>query len=116
MATKAIHGNGRDSDKVKGITQILGCDGRESDVASLERFQAFVDNRHYPHTMMRTMNYPLYLVWRKLKESRIATLEELSQADGIDTSKLPIVNFVTQLERLGLAEECEGQVSMLSNE
>ena len=118
MATKVIHGNGRDSDKVKEIIQILGFKGkdRESDVADLERFQAFVDNRHHPHTIMRTMNYPLYLVWRKLKESRIATLEELSQADGIDPSKLPIVNFVTQLERLGLAEESEGQVSMLSNE
>ena len=116
MATKVVHGNGRDSDKVKGIIQILGCEGRESDVSDLERFQAFVDNRHYPHTMLRTMNYPLYLVWKKLKESRVATLEELSQANGIDTSKLPIVNFVIQLENLGLAEELDGQVSILSNE
>lgn len=116
MATKVIHGNGRDLERVKGIIQVIGCEGREGDVANLERFQAFVDNRHHPHTLVRTMNYPLYLVWAKLQELGTATREELSQAEGIDTSKLPIGNLVRQLERLGLAEEREGQVFLLDNE
>ena len=115
MATKVIHGNGRDSDRVKGIIQLIGCGGREGDVANLDRFQAFIDNRHHPHTLVRTMNYPLYLVWAKLQELGTATQEELSQAEGIDTSKLQIGNLVQQLERLGLAEEREGQVFLLDN-
>lgn len=113
MATKVIHGNGRDSERVKAIVQLIGCEGKEGDVANLDRFQAFVDNRHFPHTLIRTMNYPLYLVWEKLRRLRTATREELSQAEGIDTSKLPIGNIVRQLERLGLVDEREGRVSVL---
>lgn len=113
MATKVLHGNGSDSEKVKTIVQLIGCGGREGDVANLDRFQAFVDNRHYPHTLVRTMNYPLYLLWSKLQELGTATREELSQAKGIDTSKLPIGNLVRQLERLGLAEEREGRIFLL---
>lgn len=110
MATKIVHGNGRDIEKVRGIVQLLGCEGREGDAANLERFQAFVDNRHYPHTLLRTMNYPLDLVWSKLQELGAATRECLARTEGIDTSKLPIGNLIHQLELLGLAEEREGQV------
>lgn len=113
MATKVVHGNGRDIERVKVIVQLLGCEGREGDVASLERFQALVDNRHYPHTLLRTMNYPLYLVWSRLRELGVATRGDLSRVEGVDTSKLPIGNLVHQLERLGLAEEKEGQVFLL---
>lgn len=113
MATKVIHGNGRDSDRVKAIVQLIGCEGKEGDVANLERFQAFVDNRHFPHTLVRTMNYPLYLVWEELRRLRTATREELSRTAGLDTSKLPIGNIVRQLERLGLVEERDGRVFLL---
>ena len=113
MATKIIHGNGRDTDKVKSIVQLLGCEGKETEIAAMERFTAFVDNMHYPHTILRTINYPLYLAWKKLKESGKATHNELSQSNGVDTSRLPIGNIVRQLERLGLAEEREGHVFLL---
>ena len=113
MATKVVYGNGRDVERVKVIVQLLGCEGREGDVANLDRFQAFVDNRHYPHTLLRTMNYPLYLVWSKLQALGTATREDLSRVEGIDISKLPIGNLVRQIERLGLAEEKEGRVSLL---
>lgn len=113
MATKVVHGNGRDVERVKVIVQMLGCEGREGDVANLERFQAFVDNRHCPHTLLRTMNYPLYLVWSRLQELGTATREDLSHVQGFDTAKLPIGNLVHQLELLGLAEEKEGQISLL---
>jgi len=113
MATKIVHGNGRDADRVKGIVQLLGCEGKEGDIANLERFQTFLDNRHYPHMILRTMNYPLHLVWSKLLELGNATRDELCRAEGLDTSKLPIGNLVRQLERLGLAEEREGRVFLL---
>lgn len=113
MATKIVHGNTRDAERVRDIVQLLGCDGKEGDVANLDRFQALLDNRHYPHTVVRTMNYPLYLVWSKLQELGSATRDELSQTEGVDGSKLPIGNLISQLELLGLAQEREGQVQLL---
>ncbi len=110
MATKIIHGNDRDAERTRAIVQLLGCEGREGEVASLERFKAIMDNRHHPQTLLRTMNYPLYLVWVKLQELGTATREDLSRVKGIDTSKLPIVNLVHQLELLGLAEQREGKI------
>ena len=114
MATKVIHGNGGGSEKVKSIVQLVGCDGMQRDVASLERFQAFVDNRHYPHTIVRTMNYPLYLIWSTIQKVGMATPEELSLSEGLDTSKLPIGNLIKQLERLGFVEEHGGKVHVLN--
>ena len=105
MATKVLHGNGRDADKVKAIVQLIGCAGREADVSNLDRFQTFVDNRHTPHTLIRTMNYPLYLVWSLLMQQGKFALDEIANFEGIDSDKLPISNLVRQLEQLGLAEE-----------
>jgi DNA phosphorothioation-dependent restriction protein DptH len=113
MATKILHGNDRDADRVRAIVQLIGCSGREADVSSLDRFQAFVDNRHSPHTLIRTMNYPLYLVWSFLLQHGKATREEIANLEGIDTNKLPIGDLVRQLERLGLAEEKEGHIWLL---
>lgn len=116
MATKIVHGNGPDTDRVKGIVQLLGCEGREGDVANLGRFQALADNRHFRQTILRTMNYPLYLIWSRLQELGNATMDELSSAKGFDPSKLPIKNLVDQLERLGLAEERHGKVFLLGGQ
>ena len=114
MATRIVHGNGGDAERVRAIVQLLGCRGREGDVAALDRFQAFVDNRHHRTTLARTMNYPLYLVWSKLAKAREATHDELASVPGIDTTKLPIRNVVRQLEYLGLAEDGEHVVTALA--
>lgn len=116
MATKILHSNGRDMDKVKAIVQLIGCEGREIDVSNLDRFQAFLDNRHYPHTLIRTMNYPIYLVWSYLCQHNEGTREELSNINGLDTTKLPIENIIHQLEILGLVEEYDGHVRLLVRE
>ena len=114
MATKVLHSNGRDADKVRDIVQLLGCAGCDVDVANLDRFQAFVDNRHSPQTLIRTMNYPLYLVWSFLEHHGEATRNDVVDLDGIDTNKLPITNLVRQLERLGIAEEKDGYIRPLN--
>ena len=115
MATKVLHGNGRDAERVRAIAQIIGCSGREAEanVSSLDRFQAFVDNRHSPHTMVRTMNYPLYLVWSFLLHDGETTRDRLANLEGIDTDKLPISNLLRQLERLGLVEEREDHIRLV---
>lgn len=113
MATKIVHGNGRDIERVKVIAQLLGCEGREGDIANLERFQAFIDNRHYPHTLVRTMNYPLHLVWSFIRPGQPVTRDELARIEGLDPQKLPVQNLVKQMEKLGLAEEREGRIFLL---
>lgn len=113
MATKIIHGNGRDSDRVKAIVQLLGCPGREGEVANLARFQAVIDNRHFPHMYLQTMNYPLFLVWSMLQQCKHATRQTLEELSGIDSSKLPIDNLVQQLEKMGLAEERGGEIVLI---
>lgn len=113
LATKVLHGNGGDSNRIREIVQLIHCEGREADIASLERFQAFLDNRHYRKTLLRTMNYPLYLVWEKLQKTNETTREELSLVEGLNTSMLPIGNLVEQLKRMGLADERDGKVFII---
>jgi hypothetical protein len=114
MATKIIHGNERDGERIKAIIQLIRCEGREADVAALGRFAAFLDNRHYPHTLMQTMNYPLYLVLQKLEEGKAVPLDDLARVRGIDPAKLPIGNILHQLELLGLAKRSEdGLISLV---
>ena len=108
MATKILYSNGRDVEKVHEIIQLIGCGGREAEVSNLDRFQAFIDNRHYPHTLIRTMNYPIYIIWCHLLQHKKATRGEIVNLKGIDTKKLPIEYLVGEIERLGLAEEKEG--------
>ena len=111
MATKVLHSNSRDSDKVRAITQLIGCFGREAEVSGLDRFQAFIDNRHSPHTMIRTMNYPLYLLFSHLIAHPEVSRDSIAQVEGIALDKLPVENLIRQLERLGLAEERERNYS-----
>lgn len=115
VATKIAYSNGREAERIKGIVRLLGCEGREGEIANLEPFQAIVENQHHPHTLIRAMNYPLFLVWLKLRELEKASRSELSQAEGLDTTKLSVKNLVRQLERLGLAEERDGQVLLVGN-
>ncbi|MDI6900012.1 MAG: hypothetical protein QMC82_09375, partial [Methanolinea sp.] len=114
LATKIIHGNGRDASRIRDIVQLIRCDGREGDIAGLERFQAFVDNRHHPQTLIRTMNYPLYLVWSHLQHLESATREELARVEGYNSTMLPINNLVQLLIRMGLAEEQDGKVKIIN--
>lgn len=113
MATKILQGNGRDIEKVKKIVQMLGNRPEESAVANLDRFEGFVDNRDYPATLARLMNYPVFIALSKLRELQEATEEELAGADGLDTRKLPIAYVVEQLERLGIAEEQDGLIRLI---
>lgn len=114
LATKIIHGNDRDSSRIRDIVQLIRCEGREGDIAGLERFQAFMDNRHYPHTLIRTMNYPLYLVWSKLQELGSTTRDGLINIEGFNPTMLPINNLIQLLTRMGLAEEIDGEIKVIN--
>jgi hypothetical protein len=113
MATKVVHGNDRDMDRVAAIIELLGCAGQEAEVASLGRFEAFFANRHHPATRVRMMNYPAFLAWDYLRTHREATLAELASIEGFDATKLPIENIIKHLENLGLVEQRDGHVRLI---
>jgi len=104
MATKIIHGNDANYEKVKSIVQLVGADGLETEISNLGRFEALFDNRHFTRTFIRTMNYPLYLLWSYINEQGEIRIDEMINIDGLDTNKLPLKNLVHQLELLGLVE------------
>jgi DNA phosphorothioation-dependent restriction protein DptH len=112
MATKILHSNGRDVNRVKTIVQMLGCEGREEEAANLDRFQAFLDNRHYPHTLLRTMSYPVFLLATFIEQRTRVTREELKQIKGLDFSKLSLDYLIRQLENLGYVEEKEDYIHL----
>lgn len=116
MASKVMHGNGRDSDRVRAIVNLIGAPEREPDVSGLVRFQAFLDNRHHPHTLMRTMNYPLYIIASQLVKCGETTIDELSKLPGLDTNKLSIGNLISEMEKLGIISEKSGLIRYIDKE
>jgi len=116
MATKIIHGNDRDVDRVREIINLLGCTGREAEVAELGMFEAMFSNKHHTNTLIRTMTFTLSLVTEALKRVPGMTYEELASIDGVDTQKLSIGNIVRHLERLGLCETVDGSVRFVGRE
>lgn len=105
LITKVIHGNLGESNRIKEIAQLIHCEGKEGDIANLGRFQAILNNKHHLRTFIRTMNYPLYLIWEKLQQLGKTTRDELTQVDGFNPSMLSIDDLILQLKRMGLADE-----------
>lgn len=116
MATKIIHGNDRDVDRVREIVNLLDCKGRESEIAELGMFEAMYSNKHFRNMCIRTITYPVDLVLAALRQSESGQLsrEDIANIPGLDTDKLSIGNIVRHLERLGLAEGTNGCVKLLS--
>jgi hypothetical protein len=102
MATKILHGNGRDVERVKCIAQLLGLDNDHSTISDLGRFEAFADNSQHKHTHVRTMNYPGYLLLNKLIADGPCARESLHSIEGLDPQKLSIDVLVRQLSSMGL--------------
>lgn len=116
MATKIIHGNGRDVDRVREIVNLLGCAGQESAIADLNMFEAIFSNKHFSNVPIRTMTYPLHLAYQAVVASGGLTLDEIARISGIDPQKLPPANLVYQLERLGLCETIGSRVQAVKRE
>ncbi|MFZ1083666.1 MAG: type IV secretion system DNA-binding domain-containing protein [Terracidiphilus sp.] len=116
LATKIIHGNDRDVDRVRDIVNLLGCVGREAEIADLGMFEAIFSNKHFRNVMLRTITYPLYLVLDALQQHGQMNRNEIAQIEGVDTHKLSVGNIVRQLERLGLCESVEDKVRLVTRE
>ena len=104
MATKVLFGNGPSSDRVRDISALLGFRNGQDEIASLQRFEAIIANRHYGNVLMRTMNYPLYLVMEMLDRRGEVRVDDVSSVDGLDVYRLSGTDLISQLELMGLCE------------
>ena len=67
LATKVIHGNGPDRDKVRSIINLLSIQDSEEHVKELGLFEAYVSNTQLGTVFINTLSYPYYLVLQKIK-------------------------------------------------
>jgi len=116
MATKIIHGNDRDVERVRDIINLLGCPGREAAIADLGMFEAIFSNKHFRNVAIRTLTYPLQLALAAIEKAGTLTFEEIGNIPGIDPQKLSAGNIVFHLERLGVCESVDGRVRMVRRE
>jgi hypothetical protein len=113
MATKVIHGNGRDMKHVREICSLLGLSNREVEVAELGMFEAVYANKHARNEFIRTITYPHYLFLQELRRKGRMTVDDVSAIRGIDTAKQSALSIIKHMEKLGVCELREGFVVLL---
>jgi hypothetical protein len=104
LATKIIHGNDRDRNRVKSIAGMLGLDGRDAEIADLGMFDAIFSNRHFRNVSIRTLSYPIRLVLEQLQQSGTLNRDQIAAIEGVDTDKLPVGNIIRHMQTLGVCE------------
>lgn len=113
LATKVIHGNGPDRDKVRSIINLLSIQDSEERVKQLDLFEAYVSNTQLGTVFINTLSYPYYLVLQKIKSDRNIKIEHLEYIDGLDTNRISVEEILKKLRQLGLIEVVQGEFKAL---
>jgi DNA phosphorothioation-dependent restriction protein DptH len=113
LATKVIHGNGPDRDKVRSIINLLSIQDSEERVKDLGLFEAYISNTQLGTVFINTLSYPYYLVLQKIKSGFNVKLENLENIDGLDTNRISVEEILKKLRQLGLLEEVQGEFKAL---
>ena len=108
LATKVIHGNGPDRDKVRAIINLLSIQDSEERVKDLGLFEAYVSNTQLGAEFINTLSYPYYLVLQKIKFGIDMKLENLNNIDGLDINRISTEEIIKKLRQLSLIEENNG--------
>ena len=108
LATKVIHGNGPDRDKVRSIVNLLGIQDSEDRVKELGLFEAYVSNVQLGTVFINTLAYPYYLIFQKIKSGSNVRLENMTSIDGLDTNRISVLEIIRKLRSLSLIEESDG--------
>ena len=102
MGTKMFHTTGGGITHAKKVTDLIGLGGQEEEVLNLNKFELFLDNTQNRHSRTRIINYPMYLIHSYLKVKKEATIEEVSNIQGIESAR--VTPLLEQLEKLGLVQ------------
>lgn len=113
LATKVIHGNGPDRDKVRSIMNLLSIQESEDRVKELGLFEAYVSNTQLGTVFINTLSYPYYLVLQKIKSGSNIKMDNLENIDGLDVNRISVEEILKKLRQLGLVEEVQGQLKAL---
>ena len=108
LATKVIHGNGPDRDKVRSIINLLSIQDSEEHVKELGLFEAYVSNTQLGTVFINTLSYPYYLVLQKIKSGTNVKRENMENIDGLDTNRISVDEIIKKLRLLSLVEENNG--------
>ena len=107
MDTKIFHTTGGGITKAKQVTDLIGIPGQEQEILNLNKFELFMDNPQNRHSKTRIINYPMYLIHSHLKVKKEATFEEVSNIQGIQSTR--VKPLLEQLEKIGLVVIEEGE-------
>ncbi len=107
MDTKIFHTTGGGITKAKQVTDLIGIPGQEQEILNLNKFELFMDNPQNRRSKTRIINYPMYLIHSHLKVKKEATFEEVSNIEGIQSTR--VKPLLEQLEKLGLVVIEEGE-------
>ena len=113
LATKVVHGNGTDRDKIRSIINLLSIQDSEERIKGLGLFEAYVSNTQLGTVLINTLSYPYYLVLQKIKFGSNVKLENLENIDGLDTNRISVEEILKKLRLLSLIEENNGVYKVL---
>jgi hypothetical protein len=113
LNTKIIHGNGADRDRVRDITRLVGGLVSDEQIVQLSMFQAIVSNPQYQPTIVKTIGYPMMLVFDAIRESGGVARSEL-RVEGVDPARLNVAYLVYALMDMGVVVEASGVLRALS--
>ena len=102
MHTKILHGADRSTQSTKAICKLVGHNVSEEEAAGLNPFEAIVDNIQHAAVIIKTMNYPIYLIVTELKKHGVLRLDKIPEIEGFDAKKGLVEGMVNRLEAMGL--------------
>jgi DNA phosphorothioation-dependent restriction protein DptH len=109
LATKIIHGNGPDRDKIRAISNLLSLKNSEEKVKKMDLFEAYISNSQIGTEFINTIPYPYYLVLNRiLSQPSGIRVDQLTNISGLNENLISIGEILDRLKSLSLVEEVDG--------
>jgi DNA phosphorothioation-dependent restriction protein DptH len=109
LATKIIHGNGPDRDKIRAISNLLSLKNSEERIKKMDLFEAYISNSQIGTEFINTIPYPYYLVLNRiLSNSSGIRVDELITIHGLNENLISVGEILDRLKLLSLVEEVDG--------
>lgn len=104
LNTKFLHGNGADKSRVRDIAKLIGNSVPEEQIERLSMFQAILSNSQYDPISIKTIGYPMMLVFDAIAQAEPVNRQNLS-VPGVNSDRLNIDYLISSLMEMGLIEE-----------
>ena len=112
FASKVCHGHGDDVEGVRKLKTALNWQDDMQVLASLEKFQSVVQNRHYGNSVSRNLGWPHYLLYRHLKDRGSISVSNVSQVEGYNSGQLSVDELLKHMREMELIEIINDEVHL----